>query len=265
MYVVAVTRWATPVEQEATALAPLFGMAPYDLKLRLGGPLPVVVAREGDAQRARQLLAALRDRGHGSVACDLASVPSSAEMTCPRSYAFEPDAFVALDPAWDRRLMPFRDMVGLIHAKAATIQQTSDVTKKRKFSLGRAALTGGLAMRKTETTERRSVSEEREQVLYLVRKDGREPMLLREGRLRHQGLGERVARTAAENFTVLLQMLRESAPQALFDDRLARRLRKTDTMAVSGTSAHQVTEISNASETDLAMHLIVVAHLTGQS
>lgn len=264
MYVVAITRWAQPVEQEVAALAPLLGVAPYDLKLRLAGPLPAVFAREPDPARARQLLAALRNRGHGAVACDLARVASSAEMTCPRSYAFEADALAALDPAWGKRLMPYADVVALIVASAATIEQTSSVTKKRKFSLGRAALTGGLAVRKTVTTEKRSTADEREQVLYVIRNSGRDPWLLRERRLRHQGLGDRVRPTSAENFATLVELLREHAAKALFDDRLLRRPRKADTVSVSGTSAHRVTEASNAAETDLAVHLIVVGHLTGQ-
>ena len=74
MYVVAITRWAQPLEQEAVVLAPLLGMAAYDLKLRLAGPLPAVFARAPELARARELLAALRARGHGAVACDLARV-----------------------------------------------------------------------------------------------------------------------------------------------------------------------------------------------
>ncbi|MBW2522699.1 MAG: hypothetical protein JRI23_00925 [Deltaproteobacteria bacterium] len=264
MYVVAITRWGRPLEQEVAALAPLLGMVPYDLKLRLAGPLPVVFAREAEADGARRHLAALRDRGHGAVACDLGRVPCSAEMASPRRYGFEPAAFVGSDPAWGERRMPYADMVGLIHASAATIEQQSSVTKKRKFSLGRAALTGGLAMRKTVTTERRATSEQREQVLYVIRKDASDPWLLQEGRLRHQGLGDRVRPTSAENFATLIEVLRERAPAALYDDRLRRRTRKADSLSVSGTTAHKVTEMSNASETDLAMHLIVVAHLTGQ-
>ena len=264
MYVVAITRWARPVDQEVVALAPLVGLAPYDLKLRLGGPLPAVFARERDTGRARELLAALRDRGHGAVACDLDRVPNSAEMTSPRSYCFEPEALLGHDPAWGERRMPYAEVVGLIHASAATSEQTSSVTKQRKFSMGRAALTGGIAMRKTTTTDKRSQSEDREQVLYIVRKGARDPWLLTESRLRHQGLADRVRPTSAENFGILIELLRERMPAALFDDRLRRRPRKANSLTVSGTSAHKVTEMSNASETDLAMHLIVVAHLTGQ-
>lgn len=264
MYVVAIVRWARPLEQELAALAPLLGMVAYDLKLRLGGPLPVVFAREADPARARELLAALRKRGHGAVACDLTKVPSAAEMTAPRTYELAADAFVGAAPAWGEARMPYAEIVALIHANVATIERTQEVTKDRKFSLGRAALTGGIAVRKEVEKKSVASSEDREQVLYVVHESGRDPWLLCEQRLRHRGLGERVRPTAGENFATLVQLLRARAPHALYDDRLLRRLRKTDTVSVSGPTARKVTEISNASETDLAMHLIVVGHITGQ-
>jgi len=264
MYVVAITRWARPVEQELAALAPLLGLAAYDLKLRLTGPLPVVFQRVTEVERAREVLAALRLRGHGAVACDLAYVPSSEEMPSPRSYQLRADALVALHPAWGERSMAYGDLLALIRAKAAKVEQSSSTTKQKKLSLGRAALTGGLVMRKSTTTHDRAEVEEREQVLYLIRNTGRDPMILREQQLRHQGLGEQVKPTSLENFVTLLAVLRQRAPQALYDDRLVTHRRKASMIAVAGTAASQVISSSNASENDLAAHLIAVAHLKGQ-
>ena len=264
MYVVAVTRWASTLEEEARALAPVLGVAPYDLKLRLGGPLPVVVAREADSARARELLQLLRTRGHGAIACDLAFVPSSQQMPAPRSYRLEDEAFVGLDPAWGERSVRYADLLGLVHASAATLVESTTVTKDKKFSLGRAVLTGGLVMRKKTATEKRDSSEQREQVLYLIRQDGRDPMILREQRLRHQGLGARVKPTSLENFATLVALLRERATGALYDDRLFTRPRRASTTSLSGTSTDRLAASSNASDNDLAAHLIVVAHRQGQ-
>ncbi len=264
MVIVAITRWGQPVEQEALALAPLSSLAAYDLKLRLAGPLPVVFERVPDAQRARQLLVALRARGHGAVACDLARVASSEQMTSPRSYELGAHAFVALDPAWGQRQMPYVDLLALIRANSATIEQSSSISKRKKLSLGRAAMTGGLVMRKSTTTDQRSTAEEREQVLYLIRDNGQDPMLLRERHLRHQGLGALVKPTSLENFGTLVARLRQEAPQALYDDRLVTHRRKTGITQLAGSAAQKVTSSSNASENDLAVHLIAVAHLKGQ-
>ena len=264
MYVVAITRWGQPLQQEVGALAPLLGMAVYDAKLRLAAPLPVVFARESEVARARELLATVRGRGHGAVACELSFVQSSAEMASPRSYVFEPESFVASDPAWGQQSMPYADIAALIQARAQVIEQSSAITKEKKLSMGRAVLSGGMMMRKTNTTEQRNMTEEHEQVLYLVRKDGRDPMFLRAGRLRHRGLGDRAGRTSLANFATLIAVLRERAPQALFDDRLVRQRRKVDLTSISGTATDRTAASSNASANDLAAHLIAVAHLQGQ-
>jgi len=263
-FVVAVTRWARPIDQELAALAPLAELAAYDLRLRLAGPLPVVFRQVADADSARELLAALRGRGHGVVACDLAFVPSSATMTTPRSYRLTDRELIAIHPAWGERPLAFGEILALIRAKAARVKQTSSTTKDKKLSLGRAVVTGGLAMRKSTTQRQRTEVEEREQVLYLIRRTGRDPFLLREQQLRHQGLGPQVKPTSLENFTTLVALLQQRAPHALYDDRLVTHRRKTAMTGLAGSTAEQVTSSSNASDTDLAAHLIAVAHLEGQ-
>ena len=58
----------------------------------------------------------------------------------------------------------------------------------------------------------------------------------------------------------LVDTLRERAPGALYDEQLLGARRRTDVTAVGrGTVA-----ASNAGETDLAAHVIAVAHKSGQ-
>ena len=264
MYVVAITRWGRPLEEEAPELAPLLGLVVYDAKLRLGGPEPVIFAREPDVARARELLALLRSRGHGAVACELAYVPSSEQMAAPRTYAFGPEAFTVHDPAWGERSLPYGDILALVHAATAASEQSTTVTKTKKFSLGRAVLSGGLVMNKKTTKEAHTEADTREQVVYVVRVDGRDPLLLRETRLRHQGLGERARPTVLENLALLVELLRARAPGALYDDRLLRRPRKATSLSVSGTATARTSASSNASDVDLAVHVLAVAHRQGQ-
>ena len=264
MLVVAITRWERPFDQEAAALAPLLGLGVYDAKLRLGGPTPVVFARVEDADRARSLLEALRQRGHGAVACDLARVPSSETLLSPRNYELGAGSFVTLDPAHGRQELPYAEILALIRASQLTSQQLSTVTTEKKLALGRAALSGGLVRHKVTTTSSTSHSEEREQVLYVVRKSGRDALLLCERQLRHEGLGAQRQATSLANFTTLVETLRGLAPDALYDERLLERRRKSAAVSMSGGAKDRLVSRSNASENDLAAHLLAVAHLTGQ-
>ena len=55
MYVVAITRWGAGLEEELQPLAELLGLTAYDARLRLRGPLPVILVHTSDAQEAKRL------------------------------------------------------------------------------------------------------------------------------------------------------------------------------------------------------------------
>ena len=191
-------------------------------------------------------------------------VPSSGSMATPRGYELGETDFVALDPSWGRRALPYDEILALIRAGSSTSEQTSSVTKEKKFSLGRAALSGGIVRSKTTTTTHRNTTEEREQVLYVIRKNGRDPFLLRESHVRHEGLGEQRKATKLLNFVAMVDALRARAPAAMYDDRLLKQRRKGSLSTVAGGESNRVATSSNASENDLAAHLLAIAHLKGQ-
>ena len=261
MLIVAVTRWGRPPAEEAGALAPLVDLAIYDLKLKLAGPLPLVLTRTADPDAAARLVDALRARGHGAVSCDLAEVPGSAELPAPKSYAFETEGLTLANPSWPAaRALPYRDLLALLLVRATVVEETTTTTSKKTFSAGRAIATSGLMMRKKTKVASRSRTESHERVLYLVDRAGQRIRLC-EGRLQHQGLGAEIAPTRMQNFTALIDELRRRAPGARFDDSLATRLRPATTLAhASPTGAGR----SNASEIDLAVHLIVIGMVSEQ-
>ena len=259
MIAVAITRWSAPAESEAAALAPLMNEGIYELRLRLVRPLPVVLARVNDPERARELLAALRARGHGAVACDLDFVPSSERMLCPKSYRFDDDAFVVDDRG---HRMPYADMLALIRARAAIVSDVQATMETKRLSLGRAVMSGGLVLSKTTTRHTHETHEDSEQVLYLIRRDGRDPMLLREQRLQHHGV--EIRPTSTENFVLLVASLRERAPHAFYDERMMTRRRPAQFVRTTGSTKERTTTHSNSEDTDLAAHLLAIAHRSGQ-
>ncbi len=266
MYVVALTRWsAAPREPEVLALAPLVGGTLYDARLLLAGALPLLLVRTDDVARAQQALALLRARGHGAVACDVDRVEASEQMFCPREFAFEGDfrepvGLRVAEPGRGERLLTFDRVLAFVRATHDAASESTTVTKTTKLSLAKAAITGGAAFTKTTVKKERHVSEDREQVLYVFDGSGHGHVILRETRLKYAGLGDRIAPSVAENFQRLVQALRDRAPQALFDEQLVgARRRAVVTAAGQGALA-----ASNADETDLAAHLIAVAHRSGQ-
>ena len=258
MHIVAVTRWACPPEDELVELAAVLGITPYDLRLRIMGPVPVVMGNRFNENEANRLLATLLKRGHGAVCCAQASIVSSSDMLSPRDFSLETTALVVHDKHEIR--IPFEDITALVYATQATTHSETQIQKKKKFSLGRTALTGGLVRSKKVKKEVRSEDSEREQVLYIFCNCQPGHFYLVESRLRYTNLAHLMCATTGENFKSLLAVLKTGAYAALFDDRLALRPRKSTLTSFTTTIGSQQTTQSNASENDLIAHLILIAH-----
>ena len=259
-YVVAVTRWGRPWQEEAAEMAQALGGTVIDARKVLGGPVPVVVRATSDEGEASRLRARFRDRGHGVVACDLSRVASSRTMVSPRDFELGPTAFVAHLPAEGPEQMPYDEVVAIVWARHTVTEVTRSIEHGRKFSAGRAVMTSGLIRSVATVTKKISETEEHEGVVYLYRKTGAGHFLLREGSLRYGGLGDGRAPTRTQNFKVLVDALRQRAPSALFDARLATSPpRKALAPSATGLPA-----TSNVDATDLAAHLVTIARLQGQ-
>lgn len=252
------------LESEATALAPALGLGIYEARLALAAAPPTVLLSTEDTGRARDLAVLLRTRGHGAVACDASAVASSDRMVTPRELRFEADRLVVDGGGVSDHATPWKDVLLLVEATHAREEESTEEHTVRKFDLGRAVLTGGIVRNRSTTATSRQASEERERVLYVVVGDAGRHVLLRENRLRYGGLGDRMGRTVGESFTALRAMLRERAAGARFDDRLVRARRAASRVQITGTSRAPTVSRSNAWDTDVAVHLLAVAHLQDQ-
>ncbi len=257
---------AAPVDLEAevAALAPALGLGIFEARQVLSRVPPVVLLATGDAAAARALLALVRGRGHGAVACDASAVTTGSDMASPRELRFESDRLVVESPAMAPHAIAYADVMLIAEATHAREEEKLEERTESKLSLGRAVLSGGLIRSKSTTVTSRAASEDRERVIYVMHARGGGHVLLRELRLRYGGLGARAGRTVAENFATLRAMLVEHTPGARFDDRLVRARRAAGALQVTGTSTSRTFTASNAGETDLAVHLLAVAHLQGQ-
>lgn len=271
MYIVAVTRWGKPFDREISDLSEITGIHPYDLRLRLSGTLPVVVAGFSDADKARHLLMTLKERTHGAIAIDLDKVPEPDKMITPKTFEIEDTSIKVTDPARGTEAIAYEHVLALIHAQQEIETRVTSVNESRKFSAGRAVLTGGLVVTKKSTKETREIKNAYERVVYLFRKPCILACVLRQNRLLYSGLGDRIRHSSVENFSRLVASLRERASEALYDDRLLKRWRPMNLEQVSmsySTSekwqSRASVSRSNEFEVALIAHLIAVAHYRGQ-
>ncbi len=239
-------------------------MVAYDLRMKLGGPLPVILTSTPDGAAAQELVASLRSRHHGALAVDPSRVISSGTMISPQSFLFEQHALVVSEPDGRRHELPYAEVGALIRAMHATESAAAVGERKRKLSASRALLTGGMMITKSVSSKRQSSSEESAQVLYIFRRSFTAPLLLEEHHLHYQSLGERMGRTRGENFGVTVDLLRSLAPGAFYDDRLVSGRARSSFAGLAGTATQAVVVTSNTNPTDLAAHLLAMAHLEGQ-
>jgi hypothetical protein len=217
MHVVVITELGCAIEVEAAALASLFGTTAYEERLALAAGLPAVVRVAEDRDHAQAVLRSVLSRGSRAVAFSRDDVVDSGAMIAMRQFTLEGSVITT-----DRASLRIADIGAIVRAnhKQRTVTQTT--TSKKQFDMGRALVTGGLIMRKSVTSEKTDVSVEDEQVVYIFPANGGVPWLLRERGTGYAGLGKHLAPSAMQNFQTMIRLLREGAPTARFDDRLAR-------------------------------------------
>ena len=246
---------ATSVEAEAPLLAAELGATPYETALLLRTPSPVPLLRTDDRARALALLGNLRARGHDVVACDAAAVISAEAMVNVRTFRFELDHLAVRPADGAEQRVAWGDIVSLVRAIHRRRTEQVEKTEERKFSLGRAALSGGVLVSKTITKAKVQSTEEREQVLYVFRHGGM-PLLVSQSRTRYDGLGADLRPVQIENFNTLVRALRERAPDAPYDERLLGPRPGLDRIrAGAGGSSSS----SSSDGIDLLAHLIALA------
>ncbi|MDH5675662.1 MAG: hypothetical protein OEZ06_26295 [Myxococcales bacterium] len=223
MFAVAIAALATPIADEAVALAADLGSSAYEERLKLNAGLPAVVLQTDDRERAITLLGHLRGRGHTAYACDLSAVRAADEMTAMRAFSFGPDAVLLSDDPTSQ--LPYKSILVLLRAVHRIETTTQSTTKEKKFSAARAMASGGLIRNKTVTTERTSTGDERHQLLYIFRSDGGVPWILWEQRAHYGGLGSELMPSRTQNFIKTIGLLRQRAPHAAYDERLMRPAR----------------------------------------
>jgi hypothetical protein len=223
MFAVALTELVGAVDAESAALAHDLGVTAYEARLRLAAGFPAVLLHTPDRERALTLLASVRGRGHGAVACDDAAVTPLHAMVSIRDFRIEHGELLVVgthgEPIDRVSLGDVLTLIRLLHRRVEVI---TTVEKQKSFAPGRALLTGGVLHSKTKEREVTTRSEEREQALVIHRRAGK-PLVLRETAAHYDGLGTARSVTTLQNFTRFVERMRREAPQAAFDERLVQR------------------------------------------
>jgi len=214
-YFVAIRALSGPIEVEAKALAADLGTTAYEERLKLTPGLPAIVLATVDEAAAVALVAKIRARGHRVQLCRASEVMDAGDMVSLKHFTMSAEG---LESGTAR--LAWKTITAIVRARHHEAKQTETV-KEKKFDLGRAVMTGGRLIKKTQTKEVVTRNESMEQVLYIF--GGTIPWLLREQHTNYGGLGDAIQASAIQNFATAITEFRKRAPHARFDDSLMRR------------------------------------------
>jgi hypothetical protein len=201
------------VDAEAAALAPMFGVSSYDVRMWLTGVLPRIVRETGDAASAADVVAKLRARGHGALACDTRDVVPGGEMVHMHRFALRDREIVANDDVFER--LPYDAIAAVV-----VVALRTDVVRRTPDRAPATARRGPPTVVRQQAT----IEHVLDRVAYLFprRAPGAEPprpWMLHEREAQYLGLGAEMQATQRANFLRSIAILRERAPGAIFDDR----------------------------------------------
>lgn len=234
---------AAPLDTWLASVATALAMTPYDLRLRVAGPSPWIVARVSIEAEAAHAVAQLRDRGCGAVHLDPSENALRAAPFVARAYAR--GSGVLLEP--EGRVIE-GDTIALVVRATLEEELGREVTRFSPNTFD------GVTSHSRERARRHG--------LYLWPGD-EAPVRLVEGTF---GLTEEQGATARAKLDAFVAKVRALAPRARFHDAFVGEPRKRTSMrALSQSETHRSTVQGNVEETDLAVALLARALAEGQA
>ncbi len=234
------------VRRQAARIADL---APADFDRRLVGILPRVLLSGLSGDRAEQLSTGLAALGYTLLTCDPAAVPGDGDRLVARELQLADRALVITDGQGNTHTCP-RAAISLFQRGVRLSRTTTKATtSERRFSIGKALLSGGLLL--TSKVERTQVKtrDSQEAFLLVQRSDGEPDIIVYERRLDYRFLGPEMSTSSRTNLDRVLAALCGLAPDVAVDERVAQP------GFVSGLPT------TPADPVDLALFLVTLARL----
>ena len=223
MHVVVIHGWSEGSAELPQAISAAAGITLFEVRQRMIGGGPAVLASFGEQHRARSLAAALNQSGVATLVIDSELVRSGIGHFVVRRFELG-DSSLRIESVDGVTSEIAYGGVDLMLSGTRIVGQAELKTiNERKFSLGRTILAGGIPLTKKVSRQEEVTSEERTKVLYLFSGD-RPQAVFRQSGMTYDGFGTAMKMSQELNFAHLSSELRRLIPKALYDDRLVNRL-----------------------------------------
>lgn len=254
MHVVVILGWREETVELVQALAAVLGIMPYEMRQRLIGGGPAVVANFADQQSAGAMATKLNQGGVATLVVDADAVRGKTGQLFVRRFEFKERSLLIEASDGQSADIAYDDIDLFLPGTRIAGQSETKTVTERKFSLGRTILSGGIPLTKTIERQEEVSTETRENILYLYAGE-RPAIIFTQGGLTYDGLGSAMQLSRELNFAYLKSELRRLCPAADHDDRLLNRLGQARLL---GPALNPETNL------DLAFHILALCLRRGR-
>jgi len=222
MHLVVIHGWSEASEELTRSVAEALVSTPYEVRQRMVGGGPAVLASFAEPGRAQELAAKLERCGVTALVIDAVRPRGAGAMFCVRRFELGANCLRLEAVGGETAEICYRDVGLLLPGTRISGQTELKTVTERKLSLGRTLLSGGIPLTKTVTRQEEVATEQRTRVCYLFASRHTQ-VLFRQSGMSYDGFGAAMKMSQELNFSFLISELRRLAPGARYDDRLASR------------------------------------------
>ncbi len=217
---------APPVNLDANLVgnvSTVINKRPYDTRLLLAGEIPKIIAHYSSVETAESVMKKLQDLGLAVIALKDSELHQSSQSFKVHTLEFGGGEVLFRDRNGHEKRIDENNVFLILEGRIQSIMKVGTVKTTTKLSLTGTLLMGGIPIRRK--VEEKTITQS-SQIEYFIRVYERISLdscieMLR-NHMDYSFLGAQRAATSAINFGTVVQKLRETFPQAIFDNRMVK-------------------------------------------
>jgi hypothetical protein len=218
---VAIAPPATLEEELVNKVAAIVAKNLYETRLRLTGKIPKIIANYDNMQMAESTARSLRELGLVAIVCTDSELRKSPQIYKAHMLKLEEQAALFWDKSGQTRRIEPRSVFLIINGRMQTYTETEVTKTVRKLNILATVLTGGIPIRSKVKEKTTTTSYQSDSFVRLYGLLSPEPLVeLPQHGFDYSFLGTEMASSSTANFNTTVTKIKNTFPQAIFDDRL---------------------------------------------
>jgi hypothetical protein len=212
-----------PDDNLVSKVSSIINKSLYDTRLLLIGEIPKIIAHDNCTERAEAMTKKLRDIGLTSILLRDSELRQSSTSFKARTMEFRGEEVLFRDRAEHTQVIDENSIFLILEGRIHSTRDIETIRTRKKFNLAGTLLTGGIPVSRKVEEKTVTQSSQIEYFIRLYKKDLMDSYIdILQHDMDYSFLGTQRAPTAAINFSMVVQKLQETFPQAIFDNRMIK-------------------------------------------